>query len=138
MINSRKLEDLLPYVATLCQKFIDTCAAQDIDILITSTYRDNESQEALYNQGRTTPGAIVTNAQAGYSFHNYKCAFDFVPLVNGKPAWSDTALIAKCGHIAESIGLEWAGNWHTFKELLHCQYTGGVTIDQLRHGIQVK
>lgn len=138
MINSRKLEDLLPYVQTLCQKFIDACAAEGIDILITSTYRDNESQEALYNQGRTTPGAIVTDAKAGYSFHNYKCAFDFVPLVNGKPAWNDLKLIAKCGAIGESIGLEWAGRWEHFKELLHCQYTGGVTIDQLRAGIEVK
>jgi peptidoglycan L-alanyl-D-glutamate endopeptidase CwlK len=110
MINSRKIDDLHPKVAIMCKKFIAECDKQDIDILITSTYRDGESQTALYAQGRTKPGNIVTNAKAGQSFHNWKCAFDVVPLRNGKPVWGTTGkdleLWNKVGAIGESVGLE--------------------------------
>jgi len=134
MINSRKLEDLHPKVKALAERFISSCAKQNIDVLITSTYRDAESQNALYAQGRTTPGSKVTNAKAGQSFHNWKCAFDFVPIVNGKAQWNDTALFTKCGEIAEALGLEWAGRWVKFKELAHCQYTNGLTLQDFQQG----
>jgi peptidoglycan L-alanyl-D-glutamate endopeptidase CwlK len=134
MVNSRNLTDLNPRVAALCSEFINRCKAQNIDILITSTYRDAESQNALYAQGRTTPGKKVTNAKGGQSFHNWKVAFDFCPLVNGKPNWTDTALYEKCGKIAEELGLEWAGRWVKFKELAHCQYTNGLTLADFQSG----
>jgi len=134
MISSRNLSDLHPKVKTLCEQFIASCAKQNIDILITSTYRDTESQNALYAQGRTAPGSKVTNAKGGQSFHNWKVAFDFVPIVNGKAQWNDTALFTKCGEIAESIGLEWAGRWVKFKELAHCQFTNGLTLADFQAG----
>ena len=134
MINSRSLSDLNPKVAAMCSEFINRCKAKNIDILITSTYRDAESQNALYAQGRTTEGKKVTNAKGGQSFHNWKVAFDFCPIVNGKPNWSDVALYTKCGEIAEGVGLEWAGRWKTFKELAHCQYTGGLTLHDFQQG----
>jgi peptidoglycan L-alanyl-D-glutamate endopeptidase CwlK len=134
MINSRKLEDLHPKVAELCRKFIVKCDAAGIDVLITSTYRDFESQNALYAQGRTAPGAKVTNARAGESFHNYRVAFDFVPIVNGKADWKNLATFTKCGEIAESLGLEWAGRWRKFKELAHCQLTNGLTLSDFKAG----
>ena len=133
MINSRKIEDLTPETQKLCHAFIEACAKQDIDILITSTYRDSESQNALYAQGRTAPGHKVTNARAGYSFHNYRVAFDFCPLKNGKAQWDDIDLFKRCGKIAESIGLEWAGSWHSFVEYAHCQLPD-LTIAGLQSG----
>jgi peptidoglycan L-alanyl-D-glutamate endopeptidase CwlK len=137
MINSRKLEDLHPKVMQMCSEFIKDCDAQGIDILVTSTYRDHESQDALYAQGRTKSGAIVTKAKGGQSFHNYKVAFDFVPIVNGKPAWNDSKLFIKCGEIAEKHGLEWAGRWKRFAEMAHCQYTGGLTLADFQAGKQL-
>ncbi len=149
MINSRKLSDLLPIVAAKADNFIVACKAQGIDVLIYSTYRDHESQTAIYALGRTvvgsnpTPrrpmGAIVTNARAGESWHNYRCAFDWCPVINGKPAWDDAALYARCGVIAESVGLSWAGRWEgKFKEMAHCQYTGGLSLADLKNGKQVQ
>lgn len=134
MINSRDIKDLHPKIATKCKQFIDLCNKQNIDILITSTYRDAESQNALYAQGRTAPGKKVTNAKGGQSFHNWKVAFDFCPIVNGKPNWTDVALYTKCGEIAESVGLEWAGRWKNFKELAHCQFTGGLNLLDFQQG----
>ena len=87
MINSRSLDDLILPARTRVQAFLETAKKQGIDLLVTSTYRDNASQNALYAQGRTTPGKIVTNAKAGQSWHNYRCAVDVVPIVAGKPRW---------------------------------------------------
>jgi len=134
MINSRNLTDLHPQVTALCQAFVDKCKADGIDVLIISTYRDAEAQDALYAQGRTTPGGIVTNARAGQSWHNHRCAFDFVPIVAGKARWNDLKTFTRCGEIAESVGLEWAGRWKSFKELAHCQYTGGRKLAYFQSG----
>ena len=135
MINSRKLEDLHPKVKLLAEQFIASCDKAGIDILIYSTYRDAESQTALYTQGRTKPGKIVTNAKAGQSWHNWRCAFDFVPVVNGKARWDDKSAYAKCGEIGESLGLEWAGRWSgKLRETAHMQYTGGLRLLDFQNG----
>lgn len=135
MINSRKIEDLHPKVQVLAKKFIEECDKAGIDVLIYSTYRDAASQDALYAQGRTKPGKIVTNARAGQSFHNWRCAFDFVPVVNGKARWDDKNAYATCGNIAESIGLEWAGRWTgKLRETAHCQFTNGLSLADFQKG----
>jgi peptidoglycan L-alanyl-D-glutamate endopeptidase CwlK len=138
MINSRKIEDLHPIVKAKAEQFIKKCDAAGIDVLITSTYRDHESQSELYAQGRTKPGKIVTKAKAGQSWHNWRVAFDVVPLRNGKPVWGtsgvDGELWEKVGKIGESVGLEWAGRWKTFKEYAHFQYTGGLTLADFQNG----
>jgi peptidoglycan LD-endopeptidase CwlK len=142
MINSRKLDDLSPPVRERAQAFLDACAAAGIDVLVTSTYRDSESQDALYAQGRTAPGAKVTNARAGYSWHNWRCAFDVVPLRHGKPVWgtagADGQLWRQVGEIGEAAGLEWAARWETFPEFAHFQYTGGLTLADFRAGAQLE
>ena len=132
MISSRKIEDLTPVVAMLAKSFIAECKKQGIDILITSTYRDFASQNALYAQGRSMPGNIVTNAKGGQSYHNFRVAFDFVPLIHGKPAWNNARTFTKCGNIAENLGLEWAGRWEGFKEMAHCQFTDGMSLRDLQ------
>ena len=130
MINSRAINDLTPDVAALAVDFVAACAAADCPVLITSTYRDKEAQDALYQKGRTSPGPRVTNVSGGRSFHQYKVAFDFVPLVDGLPAWSDGDLWDKCGAIGEGIGLEWGGSWDGFIDRPHMQVTGGKSIQQ--------
>ena len=135
MINSRNLDDLLPQVKTRVEAFIQACKDKGIDILVTSTYRDMESQDALYEQGRTTPGKIVTNARAGDSYHNWRCAVDVVPIIGGKPDWDGShPAWQQIGEIGEECGLEWAGRWKSFRELAHFQYTGGLTLAQLKEG----
>ena len=123
MINSRSLDDLAPPAKQRAEAFIAAAKAKGIDLLVTSTYRDNESQDALYAQGRTAPGNIVTRAKAGQSWHNYRCALDVVPLVNGKAIWDDQALWKQVGEIGKSCGLEWAGDWKTFKAVSYTHLT---------------
>lgn len=134
MINSRDVNDLDPRVATKCLALIDACRDAGIDLIVTSTYRDSESQDAIYAQGRTKPGPIVTKAKSGQSWHNYRLAFDVVPVVNGKAVWNDATLWNKIGRLGVAVGLEWAGNWTRFKEMAHFQWTGGLTLKDLQAG----
>ena len=138
MINSRDLNDLHPYVKYLAEELIEACKAQGTDLLVISTFRDFESQNALYAQGRTKPGAKVTNAKGGQSYRNFKIAFDVVPLRGGKPVWgtsgADGVLWKTIGQLGVNLGLEWAGNWKTFKEYPQFQFTGGLTLAQLNAG----
>jgi len=145
MINSRDLKDLHPKVAAMCSAFVSACKAQEIDVLITSTLRDFESQNALYAIGRTvmgsTPtkrnpmGRTVTSAKAGQSYHNYGVAFDFCPIKEGKCQWDNSDIFKQCGVIAESVGLEWAGRWKgNFREAAHCQFTNGLHWSDLQAG----
>lgn len=138
MINSRKLEDLHPLVQAKARLMIEKCRQAGIDLLITSTYRDLASQDALYAQGRTVPGNRVTNARAGQSFHNYRVAFDVVPVINGKPCWdtsgSSGQVWQQVGAIGKSCGQQWAGDWKTFPEFPHFQYTAGLTLKDFQAG----
>ena len=138
MLNSRSLDDLIPPAKERVERFLSLCKDEGIDLLVTSTYRDNESQQALYEQGRTTAGKVVTNAKAGDSWHNWRCAVDVVPMVNGKPNWDGLHPVwDQIGQLGEQAGLEWAGRWRTFKELAHFQYTGGLTLTDLKGGKEI-
>ena len=135
MINSRSLEDLVPAVKTRALAHIEACKEAGIELLIYCTYRDLEAQETEYAKGRTAPGAIVTSAKPGQSYHNFRCAYDCVPLVGGKPAWSNTVLYSKVGILGEGVGLEWSGRWKgKMRETAHFQYTDGLTLAQLQAG----
>lgn len=139
---SRRIEDLVPAVQQRAQALVKAAKDAGIDLLVTSTYRSNEEQAALYAQGRTKPGAIVTNARPGDSYHNWRCAFDVVPLRNGKPVWGtsgpDGDLWRKIGEMGEAVGLEWAGRWTgKLREMAHFQYTGGLTLAQLKAGKEI-
>jgi peptidoglycan L-alanyl-D-glutamate endopeptidase CwlK len=126
MIDSRSLDDLLPEAKEKALQLIKVCTDFGITLIITSTYRDNECQNKLYAQGRTAPGKIVTNAKAGESYHNYRIAFDVVPLRNGKPIWDSADQVwRQIGKLGEECGLEWAGRWTgKIKETAHFQLPG--------------
>lgn len=120
---SRNLDDLRPECRALVDQFLADCKAAGLDLIVTCTSRTNAEQDALYAQGRTTSGAIVTNARAGQSAHNYGLAIDIVPVVNGKPDWNGgDAVWQQIGNLGQARGLEWYGAPDAvFKELPHFQ-----------------
>lgn len=110
------------------------------------TLRTWAEQQALFNQGRTTKGAKVTNAKPGQSYHNYGLAIDIVLLLdkdgNGTyetASWDTTTDFDndKFGDWKEIVaifkrhGWEWGGDWN-FKDLPHFQKTNGYSISQLQ------
>lgn len=127
---SRSLDDLDGDVKALALAFLAECQRRGLTVLIYCTLRSNEEQAALYAQGRSTGGRIVTNAKAGQSLHNPNPktgkarAFDAVPTVGGIAQWSNTRAIAIMGAAGQAVGLEWAGAWRGFKERVHFQLKG--------------
>lgn len=88
---------------------------------LTCTHRSNAEQTALYAQGRTKPGKIVTNAKAGQSNHNQfpSPAFDIAfKDARGNVCW-DIALFKDFAVIARQHGLSWGGDWLAFKDYPH-------------------
>lgn len=102
------------------------------------TLRTFAEQDALYSQGRTTKGGIVTNAKGGLSYHNYGLALDIVLIDgknaswdvkkdfdgDGKPDWIEVVTIFK------QYGWEWGGDWK-FVDAPHFQKTLGYSIRTL-------
>lgn len=138
MKDSRGLYDLHDRVAKRAAVFIESCKKEGIVLLVTSTYRDVEKQDQMYLVGRrgVIGERIVTCARGGESYHQYRCALDVVPLVYGKPIWeSNKELWKKIGAIGEASGLEWAGRWTgRMREFCHFQYTGGLSLAELKAG----
>lgn len=135
---SRDIQDLHPTVQNLCFDHLNACEACGIDLMITCTYRSMEEQAYLYSLGRTRPGKKVTNAAAGQSLHNWRVAYDVVPLRAGKPVWGtkgeDGRIWQVIGELGEKLGLEWGGRWRSIVDLPHFQFTNGLTIKDFQSG----
>jgi peptidoglycan L-alanyl-D-glutamate endopeptidase CwlK len=133
---SRSLNDLHPAMQPMAAEFLNNCKAAGIDLLVTCTWRSGAEQDALYAQGRTTPGSIVTRAKAGQSRHNHtlsgrpaSLALDVVPLRLGKPVWAASdAIWQDVGRIGKACGLEWAGEWTRMREFPHFQHPNAKAI----------
>lgn len=143
MTDSRRLEDLHPHVADLCRRHQAACTAAGIPFTVTFTLRSMATQAALYAQGRTKPGKIVTNARPGYSFHNFGLAYDGTPTsLLALPNWGDTPahqaetnrIWALYGRLARELGLRWGGDFTSIKDRPHCEWSGTLTLAQLRAG----
>lgn len=128
---SREINDLHPACAALWARFDSEMHRRGIPYIVTCTFRDNAEQARLFAQGRTAPGKIVTNSRPGESAHNVTlngkpsaCAFDIVILDGGKCVWNvDAPGWIEAGKIGQLIGLDWAGNWFSFREYPHFQLT---------------
>ena len=102
------------------------------NLRITSGFRSFEEQDALYAQGRTKLGKIVTNAKAGQSLHNYGVAFDIVDRKLGYDIeWEKVAHIWDL--ITDFQG-EWGGSWVSFVDKPHFQNTLGHTLKDFQDG----
>lgn len=83
----------------------------NVQIVVIQGLRTFAESDALYEQGRTKPGEIVTNAAAGQSYHNYGLAWDFEMFTNGKPDYVVGPNWLKVVSIMEGHGMYWGGNF---------------------------
>ena len=118
--SERNIATLLPQVQPLARALIESAAAIGIAIKVISGTRTYEEQNALYEQGRTKPGRVVTNARGGYSNHNFGIAFDIGVFEGGRYLPESPAYKA-VGAIGMKLGLEWGGNWKTIQDEPHFQ-----------------
>lgn len=143
MTDSRNLDDLDPHVRAMAELLLAHAKAAGIPLTVTFTRRSMATQTALYAQGRTAPGPIVTNAKAGFSYHNFGLALDVVPTeLLALKNWGDTpdhqaatnALWAKVGTIGKAIGFRWGGDFQAIKDRPHFEWSGKLGLADLRTG----
>ena len=93
-ISNRTLKTIATLEANFqrrVRQWLDEMVQTGIRPLIYCGFRSFEEQLALFAQGRTKPGRIVTKAKPGESYHNYGLAFDWVPV---KPTAKDPKLFS--------------------------------------------
>lgn len=106
-MSSRSLDDLRSEFRLRVDEWLDDMAVARLKWIIICTLRSPAEQDALYAQGRTAPGPVVTKAQAGQSAHQYGLALDFCILTLGKLDWSgDSPAWDKAIALAEARGLQ--------------------------------
>lgn len=124
-MSSRKIEDLnqifQPMVRSLLTKGQEAIASSGWTLFITDGFRSFEEQTQLYNQGRITPGSIVTNAKAGQSAHNFGLAVDLAFQKAGVLSYS-ADLYAPIYKIARSLGFELGADWAGFVDKPHFEH----------------
>ncbi|QZN77387.1 M15 family metallopeptidase [Paenibacillus sp. DR312] len=142
--SAAKLTGLLPVVRTATERLIQRSFAIGIPIVITQGLRTVAEQDALYAQGRSKPGKVVTNARGGYSYHNFGVAVDYVLLMpDGKSVSWDTvrdgngdkrADWLQVAEIGKGLGFIWGGDWASFPDYPHLQMDFGLSTAQCRAG----
>ncbi|MDE7310076.1 MAG: M15 family metallopeptidase [Eubacterium sp.] len=109
----RDLSALHPRLQRKIAQLQQLCKKNGLTIGIGECLRTVAEQDALYAQGRTKPGKIVTNAKGNTysSQHQWGIAADFYR-DDGKGAYhTQGGFFDKVGALAKSIGLGWGGDW---------------------------
>lgn len=132
LLKSKTTKTIQPLVQRQADKVISEMARLGHPVRMVQGYRSIEEQNRLYAQGRTTAGAIVTNAKGGQSFHNYGVAVDFVFVKEGYNA-TDT-LWSLLGKVGKAQGFEWGGDWQGFVDRPHFELTLGYSLSHFQKG----
>ena len=137
--TEKNLQTLLPQFCAAARAWlsvpIPTAEARGDTLKVICGTRDWAEQSALYSKGRTTAGPKVTNARAGYSFHNFGCAFDFgLFTASGAYVTSGTPykeLVQACPF--QHADVTWGGSFKSLKDYPHFEGHGaGSTTATLR------
>lgn len=122
------LDPLHPKFRDGMPKILAAMAALGFPMILTQGLRTNAQQEALYAQGRTAPGPVVTRddgeihksphqEQSDGFGHAVDCAF----LVNGQASWDLHLPWATYGACGKALGFKWGGDWITFPDRPHLE-----------------
>ena len=123
------IENLHPELQIRAVAFLNKCSAAHYPVAITDTLRSVARQQSYYEQGRSEPGPIVTNAEAYESYHNYGLAFDFKFLTPNAPFITDKSVLKFIGELGVSCGLVWGGDFGDFQ---HFEYHPNFTWENLK------
>lgn len=109
----RDVSMLHPSLQAKLRRLQELCKKNGLKIGIGECVRTVLEQDALYAQGRTKPGSIVTNAKGSTysSQHQWGIAADFYRN-DGKGAYeSADGFFDRVGMLAKAVGLGWGGDW---------------------------
>lgn len=134
-ISIKRIELLDPALRKEATEILEWAWKKGIRLRYTHTLRTFAEQDALYAQGRTKSGKVVTKAKAGQSYHNYGLAIDITLLSeDGKSLiWDlkhdgkDLGVAPDWLEVAEEFkkrGWVWGGDFKRFKDYPHFEKTG--------------
>lgn len=110
------LDELTPKTRELAIEFLERCEANGLNVRITETYRTQARQDILYEQGRTTPGPIVTWTRN--SKHTERLAFDIAEDNTDDP-YGNLEFFRKCAEIGREVGLTPGYYFEEFQDMPH-------------------
>lgn len=115
--SEARLAEVHPELARRIHQLADML---DFPIMVVQGLRTYAQQMSLYNQGRTTPGSIVTDAKPEQSAHCFLYAVDLAPTDGLKIDWTGKdvkwqAMLDK----GKSCGLAEGAAWRAFQDLPH-------------------
>lgn len=113
-----EIATLLPEVQPLARQLVNQSVSQGFIIKIISGTRTYDEQNALYAQGRTAPGSVVTKAKGGYSNHNFGLAFD-IGLFKAADYIDDSPDYTTVSEWGKELGLTWGGDWQGIVDQPH-------------------
>lgn len=137
--NNGAYKHLEPIVYKKGLEIIAECYKEGIYIVFAESFRSMTDQARIFGQGRNSyiykgkqygnpSKPIVSNAMPGQSNHNYGIALDaFQTDSNGNGAyWTVDSKFKRFVAIAKSKGFTWGGDWKSFPDYPHIQYTGKI------------
>jgi len=121
-----KLDTIYPPLLKAVQGVLTQMAAEGHPMRICQGVRTTEEQQKLWQQGRTTPGKIITNADGVKKKSNHQvredgwghavdCCF-----TTGDP-FGESQPWARFGELVRAAGLKWGGDWVSFKDRPHVE-----------------
>jgi peptidoglycan L-alanyl-D-glutamate endopeptidase CwlK len=132
----QRIDSTLLYPALLERvlAILEDCRSEGADYWAISGLRTPQEQLAIYEQGRTRPGHVVTQSKPWQSAHQYGLAVDFARDADAsrtglQPSWK-AADYDILGRVAVRHGLVWGGHFKC-RDAPHVQWPDFVTAKQL-------
>lgn len=127
--SEKKLALVNPELAALVRKLDEAYRKAHIPDFLTvqQGLRSYAQQAAIYAQGRTAIGKIVTNAKPGHSWHEFGLAVDLCPdSLRAEPNWGpDNPIWVELAIMGKDLGLTPGAYYvHVPPDRPHFQLTG--------------
>ncbi len=124
-ISIERVDKLHPKTREIFKSFVRESENElGITLRVVQGLRTFPEQHTLFLQRPK-----VTNADAGYSYHNYGLAIDLVEIKDGKANWNFD--YSKLLPIAKKYNLVWGGSFKSIVDKPHYELSFGYSVKQL-------
>ena len=134
MLSSRDIKTLHPTLQRGAAEFLKRCEKAGLKVLITETIRDAEYQYLLFTNGKNV--TKLSGKKGQESPHQFGVAFDICKNVKGNE-YNDNMFFKKCGDIWKEMGGVWGGDWTSFVDKPHFEFTNGKSVGDFRKGYKM-